>query len=208
MDHYEALGVPASAGAAEIRHAYLASAREHHPDFHVADDPVIRARHAARMKSVTEAWYVLGNVDRRAHYDLLRRQGTSTPVTERTRTRPEPDVPAGKGWTPRPGDDEWIDDFDTWADDRERFLPDDDIDSGRRNPVAVVPVALFVLAVVVGFLGLVVDSREMLAAAVAGVILSSVLFVILPLVAMTRHRPRRGTPSTTKRRTPFTGGRG
>lgn len=203
------LGVPANAGTAEIRRAYLASARRHHPDFHVGDDPAERAGHATRMQLVTEAWHVLGDPERRAEYDARLRHADARGVPDdRRRTRSDPTVPEGKGWTPRPGDDGWIDDFGAWADERDRLLPDDEEDSGRRNPAVVVPVGLFALAVLAGFFGLVFSSRQLLAASVGGVVISSVLFVVLPLLEMARSRRRPdGAPSATARRTPYSGSR-
>lgn len=202
--------MPASATAAEIRRAYLASARTHHPDFHASDDPAVRAGHATRMQAITEAWHVLGDADRRADYDdrlRHRREGEVAPAGSRTRTRPDPDMPEGKGWTPRPDDDGWMDDFDSWADDRPRAPIDAPPDSDRRNPAALVPVGLFALAVLSGFLGMVFGSRGLLALAVGGVVMSSVLFVVLPLVEMTRSRRRaeRHEPSESARRTPYPG---
>lgn len=207
MNHYEALGVAFDARPSEIRAAYLAQARVHHPDFHVADPPDERERHATRMKAVTEAWDVLGDAGRRQHYDdHLRGLVGAGPGTgaERQRTRPEPVTPAGKGWTPRPDDDGWMTDHEGWAAERDRLLPDEDPVDERSHPVRLVPVAVFALAVLCGFVGLAVESRPLLAACLAGVIISSVLFMVLPLLAMTR-RPDRGEPSATARRTPFTG---
>lgn len=209
VDHYEVLGVPEGASGPEIRRAYLTAARTHHPDFHAADDPATRAGHAARMQAITEAWHVLGDVDRRADYDDRRRRrrtGQTTPASHRTRAG-RPDMPEGKGWTPRPGDDGWMDDFDAWADDRPRAPIDAPPDSDRRNPAALLPVGLFALAVASGFLGMVFESRGLLALSVGGLVLSSVLFVVLPLVEMTRSRRRaeRAEPSASARRTPFPG---
>jgi curved DNA-binding protein CbpA len=191
VDHYEALGVPADAGGSEIRRAYLENARRHHPDFHVGATESERAGHAARMKAVTEAWHVLGDATRRAAYDAARSgRGSGSGAA------PDVDVPAGKGWTPRPGDDAWIDDFGSWAADVDD-LADDEIEvaDGRRRVGGVVAVALFAASIFVGFMGMVFESRGMLAAAAGGVVVSSVLFVFLPLIEMTRHRSR---PTTTR----------
>lgn len=207
VDHYEVLGVPRDAEVGDIRRAYLASARRHHPDFHAADSPAAREGHAAQMKAVTEAWHVLGDPGRRQTYDeRLRRGRSGLPADERERVRSTPDVPAGKGWTPRTGDDAWMDDFDTWADERDRLLPEEDEPSGGRRSVGgVVAVGLFALSVLTAFLGAVFESRAMIAVAVSGVVISSVMFILLPLVEMTRRRGEVGEPSLTKERTPFTG---
>jgi len=184
VDHYEALGVPDDADPAEIRRAYLASARRHHPDFHAAGSEAERSGHAARMKAVTEAWHVLGDVDRRHEYDRRRGAGGTAGGSG-------VDVPPGKGWTPRAGDDAWMDDFGAWAGESDDLLPDEDEpEPGPPNGGAVLVVGLFVASILVGFFSMVFESRAMLAASAIGVVASSLLFVLLPFVAMTRHRRR------------------
>jgi hypothetical protein len=69
----------------------------------------------------------------------------------------------------------------------------------------VVAVGLFLASVLAGFLALVFESRGLLAGAVAGVVLSSVLFMLIPLIEMTRRRPPPGEPSPTRSRTPYAG---
>jgi hypothetical protein len=58
--HYDTLGVEPGATAEEIRAAYLAGARDAHPD--IGGD-------AARMRALNEAWSVLGHPARRSAYD-------------------------------------------------------------------------------------------------------------------------------------------
>ena len=110
MNHYEVLGVPEDSRPGEIRAAYLELARQHHPDFHVADPPAEREAHVRRMKAITEAWDVLGDTARRRSYDERLLGGRASPAkataVERQRERPEPTVPAGKTWTPRPGNNQ------------------------------------------------------------------------------------------------------
>ncbi len=62
MTHYEVLGIDPSATTAEVRDAYLALARQHHPDREGGD--------GARMRAVNAAWAALGDPGRRARYDL------------------------------------------------------------------------------------------------------------------------------------------
>lgn len=57
------LGVAAAAGADEIRHAYRARAREHHPDRHSDASVEVRARHAAAFAEANEAWLLLRGAD-------------------------------------------------------------------------------------------------------------------------------------------------
>ncbi|MCB0987550.1 MAG: J domain-containing protein [Microthrixaceae bacterium] len=208
MNHYEVLGVPEDSRPGEIRAAYLELARQHHPDFHVADPPAEREAHVRRMKAITEAWDVLGDTARRRSYDERLLGGRASPAkataVERQRERPEPTVPAGKTWTPRPGDDRWMNDHAGWAAERDRILPDEDVRDGGGHPARLAPVAIFVLSVLAGFVGLAVESRHMLAACIGGVILSSAMFIVLPLLTMTRHSSR-GMPNAGSRRTPFGG---
>ena len=83
-DHYRTLGVLAGASDEQIRAAYRRLARHLHPD--LVADPAGRRRAEAAMSEVNEAWMVLGDRDRRAAYDLVRRQAESivrpSPVDE------------------------------------------------------------------------------------------------------------------------------
>ena len=69
LTHYEVLGVGPGASADELRRAYLALARRHHPD--------VAGGSAERMQALTAAWSVLGDPARRAAYD--RSLGAPTP---------------------------------------------------------------------------------------------------------------------------------
>ena len=185
------LGVPSGADAAEIRRAYVRLARRHHPDFHIDADAATRQRVGRRMQEINQAWQVLGDADRRARYDLDVRQGRAGPAA--TPTGPSGPSPR-KPWTPRSGDDAWMDDFGTWRDDTDLLGPDPP-PSRRRNPWMVLPVALFAVGVLSGVMSLVLTARPLLALAALLVALSAVLFMMLPILAMTRQRrfddPRR-----------------
>jgi molecular chaperone DnaJ len=63
-DYYETLGVARNASGEEIKRAYRALAREHHPD--VAHDKS-KAEH--RFKEINEAYEVLSDPRKRAQYD-------------------------------------------------------------------------------------------------------------------------------------------
>ena len=71
--HYEVLGLPEGAPAAEVRRAYRRLAKAAHPD--VAGD-------GARFRMITQAYDVLSDPDRRAAYDRALR---AAPVAARPR---------------------------------------------------------------------------------------------------------------------------
>lgn len=67
--HYDELGVAPTASAADIRAAYVALARRHHPDRMGAASERARSEAAARMARVNAAWTVLSDPGKRAAYD-------------------------------------------------------------------------------------------------------------------------------------------
>jgi tetratricopeptide (TPR) repeat protein len=64
QNHYQVLGVPPTAPAADIKRAYRRLATELHPDKHGGD-----RQYEERFKAVAVAYGVLGDPDRRAQYD-------------------------------------------------------------------------------------------------------------------------------------------
>ncbi len=64
-DYYAILGVGTEASPAEIKSAYRQLARQCHPDFHFGNKPEAEER----MKSLNEAYDVLGDAEERAKYD-------------------------------------------------------------------------------------------------------------------------------------------
>lgn len=68
-DYYSVLGVDPGADEKAVKAAYRRLARKYHPDVSKEADA------EERFKSVSEAYEVLGNAERRAEYDRLRASG-------------------------------------------------------------------------------------------------------------------------------------
>ena len=66
-DYYQILGVSRTAGASEIRQAYLRLARERHPDRFT--DPAEKERAQAFFRDLTTAFNTLQNQNTRREYD-------------------------------------------------------------------------------------------------------------------------------------------
>ena len=93
--HYELLGVPATATADEIRDAYRARARVHHPD------QAGPTGNGASMAAINEAYRVLRDPAARSRYDSgVRGQGSAAGAPTTT----QPRMPASPLFTPRPHD--------------------------------------------------------------------------------------------------------
>ena len=60
QDHYEILGVARGASAAEIKKAFRAKAKQHHPD---------KGGEAQTFKKINEAYEVLSDPQKKAQYD-------------------------------------------------------------------------------------------------------------------------------------------
>jgi hypothetical protein len=187
VDHYEVLGVTNRDEAEVIRRAYLAQARRYHPDFHADADETVRAQNARRMQALNEAWAVLGDPAARSAYD--REQSLMADPGFSRRAAREPTVPPGKGWTPRPGDDRWMDDFDGWANERDDLVPEPPPSAGTRI-LTMLPVGLFATSVACFALGVILTARPLLALAAIAFALSIAMFVFAPMLAMTRGRRR------------------
>src|SRR5688572_23443543 len=69
-DPYEALGVKSDASAEEIKKAYRKLAKKYHPDSTGGDKSK-----EDRFKEVSTAYDILGDPDKRAKYDAMKRQG-------------------------------------------------------------------------------------------------------------------------------------
>lgn len=77
MTHYEALGVPRDATPEQIKQAYRKLAMQHHPD---------RGGDAAHFQLVQRAYDVLGDPERRAHYDQTGSDDQAPTIESEART--------------------------------------------------------------------------------------------------------------------------
>ncbi len=164
MTHYEVLGVAATAPMAEVRAAYVALARIHHPDRSGGD--------AARMRAVNEAWATLSDPGRRALYDLSLRAGSA------------PAPAAEEPFVVRSDEDDLLADL---ADDNPLgnrvVLP---------RWLSLLPVAVFAVSVGLFCVGLLFASPPAVAVSVACFALSCAMFLAAPFVALlSSRRPNR-----------------
>lgn len=159
MTHYDVLGVVPTAATADVRRAYLELARAHHPDRSGGD--------AATMRAVNAAWAVLGDPGRRAAYDRSL-SGVLLPPDE-------PEAAAVRT-------------------DAEDLLADllDDTPLGAQvvlpRWISLIPVAVFAASVAAFVIGALFASTPTLAGAIVLFLLSCVLFLVAPFVALLSSR--------------------
>lgn len=173
MTHYERLGVASDATGVEIRRAFLARARSAHPDLN-PDDLA-----NAEMVAVNEAWTVLSNDARRAAYDASIGVGSGRGAAPGSRS-PLVERPADQPFVPYYADDE--DDDDEW-----RYT--DDVGDPRTAPgrlTVVTPVALLMVAALVGVFGLASGHDLLVIVAVILGALGAVGLFVVPMIAMGR----------------------
>lgn len=173
MTHYEVLGVARDAPPADIRRAYVRLARQHHPDYYAGAGAPERLVAERRMRTINEAWSVLGDEGRRRAYDRaagLAGQGSATD--------------ADGGFRPFDTDDD--DDIDP------RDLPDEPYRRHARPEsllgrlATLAPVLAFLVSIGLLAMGMVVKSVTVLALSVAAFLMACLGFVVLPLVALSR----------------------
>jgi curved DNA-binding protein CbpA len=75
-NYYRILNVPRHASSTEIKKAFRRLAREFHPDLHPNNPEA-----AAKFKQISEAYEVLGDPERRSHYDTRFEDTTPEPKT-------------------------------------------------------------------------------------------------------------------------------
>ncbi len=162
VTHYEVLGVPASAPTSEVRRAYVALARQHHPDRDGGD--------AEAMRAINDAWATLRDPGRRARYDRSLRAATV------------PGAPATAASSGAP-------DLEGLLDDLEDDTP---FGGHVVLPpwVSLVPVATFVASLAALLVGLVFGSAPALGGAAALFLSSCLMFLVAPFVALLASRRR------------------
>jgi hypothetical protein len=167
VTHYEALGVPVSATADEIRRAYLRQARLHHPDVGGGD----RA-----MQALNEAWAVLRDPTRRHAYD----RALGVPPL-RARQAPPPFEP--------------FQPFEDDEPDFDENEPEPDVPTElRREVLLLVPVGVLGLAVACFAFSIVLASVALQVAAVLLVPVAALCFVMVPILTL-RAQARRSYKS-------------
>jgi hypothetical protein len=171
MTYYDELGVGRSAAPAEIRRAYVALARHHHPD--AGGDP-------ARMRALNAAFATLSDPQRRRRYDVDLRQaaaaGLAAPATEDRHG----------AWPAGPGPDGAGDDDLSGVDPADLL---DDTPFGpppARPSLVVVPPGLFALSLLSAALFFVFGHPALLAGAGALVFFAGIATAAVALLSLTR----------------------
>lgn len=166
---YDLLDVSPGATAAEVRKAYLALARAHHPDFHTSTGEAARLANEREMQRINEAWAVLGDDDRRRAYD--------DDLRRRARAERRPGA-ASYDFTP-------LDDDDT---DYAALLDDEPEGDGARvsRGLQMLPAIGVFGGLAVLVLGMVLRTTFFLAWGLVAIAIGTLAFVATPLVAIMR----------------------
>lgn len=183
-DHYATLGVDASATAAELRTAYLKLARANHPD--KFSGPA-RDRAETKMRSINEAWNVLGVAHKRREYDAGRSSKSG---------------PSAGGASAGAGRTQWGAKSSGATRGHAHFQPFDDepirrqdvdldptpIQGSKGIPrwVPFLPILLFVGGLLTIGFATMVSASGLFALGVIALILGGISFLMLPLLVMSR----------------------
>lgn len=171
--HYDVLGVGSDASMSEIKRAYLAAARDAHPDLHTESEQS-RQRAEDRMRRINHAWTVLGDVDERSAYDRQRLRADAA------RPSPRHHRPRHSGAGFRPIDDGPDPGFD---EDDDRPITD----SALPAWLAIAPAALLIGGFVALLFGAVVGAGSVMSLGIVAMVVAGVLFLVAaPIVALGR----------------------
>ena len=172
------LGVARDASEAEIRRAYLARARQVHPDVS-GNDP----QAAERMRRVNQAWELLSDPGFRS--GTVRAPVRSSPPGPPSPS-PSPASPgAGPGGAGGAADDFDLDEadgFDGFSEADDRAITDGGLPDWLRLTPPLTLVAGVFLVVVGGLAGLL----PLVAVGLGALAVALVMFVVAPLVALAR----------------------
>lgn len=94
-NHYDILGIDASASADEIKKAYYRAAREYHPDRHFSLPEDVKGKLLNIFNGITRAYLTLKDYEKRREYDASVRVKTSDNVAERPASAAE-ETPQGE----------------------------------------------------------------------------------------------------------------
>jgi hypothetical protein len=184
---YDVLGVAPGASPEEVRRAYLALARRHHPDV-TGDAAAARTGAERRMQELNVAWATLRDPGKRKEYDaeLARRRPAPRPASppgERSPYGSRPRAPSGASVNFVPYYDcEPLDPAD---------LDDTPLGAGPvPRWVQLLPPGLLVLALASLAVGLVVQLPPLVGLGVIAFSLATVSFLLAPLVAISRSSRR------------------
>jgi hypothetical protein len=173
VSHYDVLGVDEHASADEIRRAYVALAREHHPDHRAATGAVIgEADSDATIRAANAAWEVLSDPARRRAYDEQLALGVEVPRGPRIRHLDDTFVP-----------------FDATDDEDDAWRYEPDVGDPRTAPsrgLVLAPIVLLGMALLTLLTWRLLDAEVFLFIAVALGALSLLTFILVPLMAMAR----------------------
>jgi curved DNA-binding protein CbpA len=189
-DHYRPLGIGPGATAAEVRRAYLAQARRHHPDRHLASTAEVREEHERAMRAANAAWAVLGDPAARRRFDAARaeaaaadtprgaaRGGPSAARAREARWAAEDEAKAR--WRP----------FDDGPDEVDPRLRDDDAPAqGSSRPLTLGRTVRIVLGLGLGFFvgGALSGVATLAGAGIVMCVVGGAMFLVMPLLALGR----------------------
>lgn len=181
---YDVLGVRPTATTAEIRAAYLVSARTAHPD-------VAGAGGEDRMRDVNAAWSVLGDDEARRLYDLtLTAPGPGSTAGAASPSNPSPSRPSpSTSKVSRPQDRPFVPYHAVDEDDDDEWRYADDTTDPATAPGAglqFTPILTVLGGVLLLIAGLVLRAAPIAAVGGVVILLGLVAFLLVPLAVMAK----------------------